>query len=78
MLCPTIPQACKLVNKFIGIMSRARSSIVAGSGYLNYPTWDPNLDNPFILGLDIFDNSFSVDQSENDASFSDLSSSGDD
>ena len=55
LLCPTTPQAGKLVNKFIGIMFRARSDIDSGNAYKNYPTWEPNLPNPFIIARDIFD-----------------------
>ena len=48
MLCPSSPQAAKLVNKFIGIMFRARENIDKGINLLLYPTWDPMQANPFI------------------------------
>ena len=48
MLCPTSPQAAKLVNKFIGIMFNARESIDKGENILSYPNWDPNQPNPFL------------------------------
>ena len=47
MLCPTSPQAAKLVNKFIGIMFNARENIDKGENILSYPTWDPNQPKPF-------------------------------
>ena len=54
MLCPSSPQAAKLVNKFIGIMFRARENIDKGINLLLYPTWDPMQANPFISNtLDI-------------------------
>ena len=54
LLCPTTPQAGKVTNKFIGIMFRARSDIDSGQSYRNYPTWEPNMTNPFIIVRDIF------------------------
>ena len=48
MLCPTSPQAAKLINKFIGIMFNARGNIDKGVNILSYPTWDPSKPNPFL------------------------------
>ena len=69
LLCPTTPQAGKLVNKFIGIMFRARSDIDSGKDYRNYPTWEPNLPNPFVIAHDIFDSNADDDSLNLENSF---------
>ena len=65
MLCPTSPQAAKLINKFIGIMFKARENIDNGENILSYPTWDPTKPNPFI--------DHTLDNSTDSEQFSDLS-----
>ena len=65
MLCPTSPQAAKLINKFIGIMFKARENINNGHNILSYPTWDPTQPNPFIEST--------LDHSNCSDQFSDLS-----
>ena len=65
MLCPVSPQAAKLVNKFIGIMFKARENIDNGENILSYPTWDPTQPNPFI--------DHSLDNTTDSEQFSDLS-----
>ena len=47
ILCPVKPQIAKLVDKFIGLMFKARDEINSGTVSTEYPTWDPNLANPF-------------------------------
>ena len=70
LLCPTTPQAGKVVNKFIGIMFRARSDVDSGQGYRNYPTWEPNMANPFTIARDIFNvNSDDEDLTDPDITF---------
>ena len=66
MLCPTSPQAAKLVNKFIGIMFKARENIDKGVNILTYPTWDPTQPNPFVEQPHL-------DDSNHSDQFSDLS-----
>ena len=75
LLCPTTPQAGKLVNKFIAIMFRARSAIDAGHCYQNYPTWEPNQPNPFAVATDIFDVSSANDTFDNEMFLSESLSS---
>jgi hypothetical protein len=49
ILCPVTKQAAKLVDKYIGIMFRAREEIDSGIIPNEYPTWSPNSENPFKL-----------------------------
>ena len=49
ILCPVTKQAAKLVDKYIGIMFRAREEIDSGIIPNYYPTWSPNSENPFKL-----------------------------
>ena len=65
MLCPTSPQATKLVNKFIGIMFKARENIDNEVNIFSYPTWDPTQPNPFLEQP--------LDDSNHSDQFSDLS-----
>ena len=65
MLCPTSPQATKLVNKFIGIMFKARENIDNDVNTFSYPTWDPTQTNPFLEQP--------LDDSNHSDQFSDLS-----
>ena len=48
ILCPVTPQTAKLIDKFLGIMFRARETIDSGDKPLEYPTWVPNTLNPFV------------------------------
>ena len=47
ILCPVTPQTAKLVDKYMGIMFKARADIDAGKPILEYPSWEPNQSNPF-------------------------------
>ena len=44
---PNNPQAAKLANKFIGIMSKAREAIDLNETLHEYPTCEPGSANPF-------------------------------
>ena len=61
-MCPVTPQAAKLVDKFIGIMSKARTDIDLGTISAEYPTWNPNSENPFTnYDMDNVDESHHLD-----------------
>ena len=47
ILCPVKPQTAKLVDKYMGIMFKARADIDAGKPVIEYPSWEPNQPNPF-------------------------------